>query len=80
MSPIPPDEQSPYGGGAPFNQFAYSIEDTARLASVGRTALYAEIKAGRLSARKVGRRTIILDRDLRAWLEAAPALHQVAQL
>jgi len=39
---------------------------------MGATKAYEEIKAGRLVARKVGRRTIILDEDLKAWLDALP--------
>ena len=51
---------------------ARSPEDTARLAGCGRTVIYAAIKAGGLTARKIGRRTVILDSDLRAWLNALP--------
>jgi excisionase family DNA binding protein len=51
---------------------AYMPRDAARLAGVGRTFLYLEIKAGRLRARKAGARTLIAADDLRAWLEALP--------
>lgn len=34
---------------------------------VGKTLTYAEIKAGRLRARKVGAKTIILHEDSEAW-------------
>jgi hypothetical protein len=75
MPPIPP-EQSPFGGGAPyFDQLAYSIEETARITSVGRTGLYAEIKAGRLKARKAGRRTVLLADDIRQWLVSLPQIN-----
>ena len=36
--------------------------------------LYAEIRDGRLKARKIGRRTIILSEDLRDFLAQAPRL------
>lgn len=79
MPPIPPEQQSPYGGGAhSFDRIAYSIEETARIASLGRTALYAEINAGRLRARKAGRRTIVLADDLRAWLASLPQINGAA--
>lgn len=79
MHPIPSAQQSARGAGAPFfDQLAYSIEETARITSLGRTALYDEIKAGRLKARKAGRRTVILDSDLRAWLASLLPLHQDA--
>ena len=47
---------------------AYTIEELCLVAKVGRTAVYKEIAAGRLIARKVGRRTIILHSDSQSWL------------
>jgi excisionase family DNA binding protein len=55
-------------------KLAYSIEEFAELASIGRTFIYEEINAKRLQARKVGRRTIILAEEARAYLESLPAL------
>jgi excisionase family DNA binding protein len=52
--------------------FAHTIEDAAWLVKCGRTTIYAAIKAGALKARKIGRRTIILDEDLRGWLASLP--------
>ena len=52
----------------------WSIVDAARTANVGRSTVYEEIKAGRLVARKLGRRTIILERDLQASLSTLPTL------
>jgi excisionase family DNA binding protein len=51
---------------------AHSIEDAARITSCGRTSIYAAIKEGALKARKFGRRTVILDEDLRDWLASLP--------
>ncbi len=51
---------------------AHSPRDAAKAANIGPTKLYAEIKDGRLKARKIGRRTIILDEDLRAYLRSLP--------
>jgi excisionase family DNA binding protein len=53
---------------------AYSIAETMALSGVGRDTLYKAIHAGRLRARKLGRRTVILDNDLRAFLEALPTM------
>jgi excisionase family DNA binding protein len=52
----------------------WSIVEAARTANIGRSTVYEAIKAGRLVARKMGRRTIILDRDLQAWLSTLPLL------
>jgi predicted DNA-binding transcriptional regulator AlpA len=73
MPPIPPEQQSPYGAG-PTPVLAHSITDVCLKTSLGRTALYEEIKAGRLKARKAGRRTVVLDSDLRAWLADLPPI------
>jgi hypothetical protein len=35
--------------------------------------VYEEIRAGRLKARKCGRRTVVLAADLREWLASLPA-------
>jgi excisionase family DNA binding protein len=48
---------------------AVSIAEAAKITGLGRSSLYAEIKAHRLSIRKVGRRTVIAMTDLRAWLD-----------
>ncbi|OAI30446.1 hypothetical protein A1351_22835 [Methylosinus sp. R-45379] len=57
---------------------AFSVEEAARRASVGRTIIYAAIKLGLLKARKVGRRTVILEVDLREWLDSLPTLKTAA--
>jgi hypothetical protein len=50
-------------------QRAMSIEEFCQCYSIGRTAAYAEIKQGRLRARKRGRRTIIAVDDGEDWLQ-----------
>jgi hypothetical protein len=52
-------------GGA--RQGAMSIADFCRRYGVGRTTAYEEIRAGRLRARKCGKRTAIGDRDAEDW-------------
>ncbi len=58
-----------------IDKLAYSVEELARLSSVGRTKLYEEIKDGRLRTRKVGSRTLILADDAKDWLrgQSGPA-------
>lgn len=38
---------------------AISINETARALSIGRSSVYALLKAGRLNAIKIGRRTLL---------------------
>lgn len=53
--------------GAREQVSAYSIDSFCRAYSIGRTLAFAEMKAGRLKARKAGRRTLILREDAEAW-------------
>jgi excisionase family DNA binding protein len=53
-------------------RLAYTIKEAANVAAVGRTTLYQAIRRGELRRLKRGARTIILDRDLRRWLEGLP--------
>jgi excisionase family DNA binding protein len=49
-----------------------SINAAAIRAGVGRSTIYAAINTGALKAHKAGRRTIIIETDLRTWLASLP--------
>ncbi len=51
---------------------AYTIDQIVELVPIGRTSIFAEIKSGRLEARKIGKRTIITAQALRTYLENLP--------
>ena len=53
---------------------AYTVEEFAALAKIGRTGIYAAIKQRRLCARKYGKKTLILPEDGRAFLASLPEL------
>jgi excisionase family DNA binding protein len=60
------------------SRIAYSIDEFAKLAGIGRTTVYAEIKAGRLITAKVGKRTLLTADEVRRWLERLPTSHAAA--
>jgi excisionase family DNA binding protein len=51
------------------------IAETCAVLGIGRTSLYELIRAGKLPARKIGRRTIILSADLRRYAESLPTVN-----
>jgi excisionase family DNA binding protein len=53
---------------------AYSVPRACSMAGAGRTSLYEAINSGALRAVKRGRRTLILDEDLRRWLRSLPPI------
>ena len=50
-----------------------TVLEAAKMAGVGRSTIYEELASGRLSARKLGRRTIIPEHALREWMDSLPA-------
>ncbi len=53
---------------------AHSVPEACSIACAGRTALYEAIKSGALRAVKRGRRTLVLDDDLRRWVQSLPSV------
>lgn len=51
---------------------ALTIVEAKARAGCSRSMIYQEIQAGRLRARKLGRRTLILAADLSSWLANLP--------
>jgi hypothetical protein len=59
---------------APANaaQEGFSLQEIAARNGCGLTKIYDEINAGRLRARKLGKRTIVFVADEAAWRAALP--------
>ena len=52
-----------------MEQLAYSINETAKTLSLGRTSIYGLINEGRLEAFKLGRRTLVKGDSVRRLIE-----------
>lgn len=55
-------------------RLSVSPEEASALTGIGLTRIREAAKGGALRAHKHGTRTIILQKDLRAWLEALPVI------
>jgi hypothetical protein len=51
---------------------AHTIPGVVATTSLSRSLVYEEIRKGHLKVRKCGRRTVVLNDDLRAWLLSLP--------
>jgi excisionase family DNA binding protein len=58
--------------GAATGRLAYTVEGVCETAGIGRSSVFEAIRSGELVARKMGRRTIVLEGDLRRWLASLP--------
>jgi excisionase family DNA binding protein len=50
---------------------AYSIAEICSLWGLGRTTVYEEIRSGRLSAMKVGRRRLVTEAAIQNWEQSS---------
>ena len=53
---------------------AYSVSDVLKLIGISRTKFYELVGTGEIKVRKIGNRSIILARDLDAFLDALPTM------
>lgn len=58
---------------ARLEQVAYSRREVAELTSLSFETVRRAINRGDLPAKKVGRRVLVLAKDLDAWLDAQPS-------
>ena len=55
-----------------FSPLAYTVSDAVKASGLTRSRLYEEMRAGRIEARKAGRRRLILASSLAAFIAALP--------
>lgn len=53
---------------------AVSINDAARALGLGRTSIYSLINERKLEARKLGRRTLVTTKSIRALIDGAAVI------
>jgi len=51
---------------------AYTVNEIIKEIGIGRSKLYAEIKDGKITPRKIGKKTIFLAKDIEDYLNALP--------
>lgn len=51
---------------------AVTVEQALQLMGISRSQFYRELAAGRINARKVGKRTIVPMDEIRRWVENLP--------
>jgi excisionase family DNA binding protein len=57
-----------------IQKFAFSVDEAAMRAGLGRDAIHAAVREGKLEAKKKGRRTLVTAGALRRYLDSLPAL------
>lgn len=58
-----------------MKQVAYSVSEVLKTVGISRTTFYALAKSGQIKVRKLGTRSFVLAKDLDAWLDSLPVLH-----
>jgi excisionase family DNA binding protein len=57
----------------PETALAMSVEEACWAVSMGRSKMFEYIRSGELPSVKIGRRRLVLRKDLIAWIESQPA-------
>jgi excisionase family DNA binding protein len=52
----------------------YTISESCRLLSVGKTKLYELIASGEIPLRKIGKKSLVAAADLKRWADRLPAI------
>lgn len=55
-----------------------TVDDATQYCGIGRTKLYELIREGKFSARKMGKKTLLLTEELDAYIRSLPALKTAA--
>jgi len=79
LHPYPTPELAPVSAPPPIvsapikvedRRIAYSIKEIRAMTGISTAKIYAEIKSGRLRVAKAGKRTLVLSKDLQAWVDS----------
>lgn len=56
----------------PADRGAFDVNGFCAWAGIGRTTFYKEVNEGRLSIRKLGKKTVVVRTEAERWLNALP--------
>jgi excisionase family DNA binding protein len=56
----------------PVRKRMWTFEESGEITSTSRTTIQREVRAGRLRSVHVGRKHLIRDEDLQAWIDSLP--------
>ena len=56
-----------------IQKMAFSVDEAAMRAGLGRDAIYSAVREGKLEAKKMGRRTLVTADALRRYLDSLPS-------
>lgn len=57
---------------------AYTLIEAAKAAGVSKSHIYRQIACGKITARKIGRRTVILVSEFERWLGSLDAVSAIS--
>jgi excisionase family DNA binding protein len=68
----PPPEKSPPAPTLDSAKLAYTIKEICKLIGISRATFYQVMRNKKLRAVKCGHRTLVMAKDLEAWMQAWP--------
>ena len=55
-----------------MNPYSFTVDEACKHSGIGRTKLFELLSNGEIPRRKLGRKTLILAEDLKAFVESLP--------
>jgi excisionase family DNA binding protein len=62
-----------------MDKLFFTISETCRMLSIGKTKLYELLGSGEIPVRKLGKKTLVAAADLKRWADRLPAIEAKPQ-